>query len=122
MSTHRDHLAGVASAREAVRYILELPKLPQLTLVIRMWMWWSERNRIGEDGKRRPDHVIVKLIEGYLGELAQLSAKTARTMPRIIQRWQKPAPNFLKINCDASFRKETGEGGWGFIIRDEEVT
>ena len=96
ISTHQDHLAGVASAREAVRYILELPKIPQLTLVIGMWTWWSERNRIREEGKRRQDHVIVKLIEDYLGELAQLSAKTARTMPRTIQRWQKPAPNFLK--------------------------
>lgn len=26
----------------------------------------------------------------------------------------------MKINCDASFRRETGDGGWGFIIRDED--
>lgn len=30
------------------------------------------------------------------------------------------ASGVLKINCDASFKKETGKGGWGFVIRDSD--
>jgi len=110
MSSHCEHLASVESAREAVRYILGLPKLPQLTMAVGMWTWWSERNRIREEGKQRPDYVIVKLIECYTGDLVQQNAKETRTVIRTVQKWQRPAQNFLKINCDASFRRETGEG------------
>ena len=55
-----------------------------------------------------------------MGELVQQNAKETRTVIRTVQKWQRPAQNFLKINCDASFRRETGDGGWGFIIRDED--
>ena len=54
------------------------------------------------------------------GGLVQQNAKEARTVTRTVQKWQRPAQKFLKINCDASFRRETGDGGWGFIIRDED--
>jgi len=40
--------------------------------------------------------------------------------PKENLQWRKPEPGFLKINCDASFHKETGTGGWGFIIRNSD--
>ena len=55
-----------------------------------------------------------------MGELVQQNAKETRTVIRIVQKWQRPAQNILNINCDASFRRETGDDGWGFIIRDED--
>lgn len=26
----------------------------------------------------------------------------------------------MKVNCDASFRRETKDGDWGYIIRDDD--
>ena len=36
-----------------------------------LWMCWSERNRIREEGKRLPACVIVRMIESYMAELIQ---------------------------------------------------
>lgn len=120
LSAHSDHLVAITSAREVVRYILKLPKRPQLWIALGMWMWWSERNKIREEGKRRPIHLIANMVEGYAGEIILSSAKEPKAAARRIQKWQKPAPSFLKVNCDASFHAESGNGGWGYVIRDEE--
>ena len=49
MSMHLEHLAAIDNARDAIRYILNRKKRPQLTMVIGMWTWWAERNRIREE-------------------------------------------------------------------------
>jgi ribonuclease HI len=41
-------------------------------------------------------------------------------LPKPLQRWQKPVDNFIKINSDGAFLADTGEGGWGYVIRDGE--
>ena len=64
--------------------------------------------------------MIVRLIECYLGELAQSSRKETSAASKTVQKWQRPAPTFLKVNCDAAFQRESGAGGWGYIIRDDE--
>jgi hypothetical protein len=120
LAAHVIQLATIDSAREAVRYILGLAKHLQLKLAVGMWMWWTERNKIREEGQRRPIYLIVKSVECYVGEINQSTAKEPRAVARRNQKWQKPAHELLKVNCDASFRKETGDGGWGCIIRDEE--
>jgi ribonuclease HI len=33
-------------------------------------------------------------------------------------RWEKPLAGHLKLNCDASFKSETGESSWGFLVCD----
>jgi hypothetical protein len=35
-------------------------------------------------------------------------------------KWEKPKAETLKTNCDGAYSYETGAGGWGFIIRDED--
>ncbi|RLN29342.1 hypothetical protein C2845_PM05G03480 [Panicum miliaceum] len=34
------------------------------------------------------------------------------------ERWQKPIDDYVKINSDGAFSASTGEGGWGYVIRD----
>ncbi|OEL38113.1 hypothetical protein BAE44_0000869, partial [Dichanthelium oligosanthes] len=36
------------------------------------------------------------------------------------QKWKRPHEDTLKINVDSSFRQESRDGGWGFVIRDCE--
>jgi hypothetical protein len=35
-------------------------------------------------------------------------------------RWNKPSQGWLKLNSDGAFHAERGEGGWGYVIGDEE--
>ncbi|CAN6686270.1 unnamed protein product [Malus baccata var. baccata] len=35
-----------------------------------------------------------------------------------VVKWQKPNFGELKLNCDAAWRKDTGEGGVGWVLRD----
>uniref|UniRef100_A0A0D9WGE6 Uncharacterized protein n=1 Tax=Leersia perrieri TaxID=77586 RepID=A0A0D9WGE6_9ORYZ len=39
---------------------------------------------------------------------------------RMIQRWEKPMIGTLKVNCDGAFQLESGDGGWGYVIRDAD--
>jgi hypothetical protein len=40
--------------------------------------------------------------------------------PKQKQRWQRPAHEVLKLNTDGAFSSNTGAGGWGYVIRNEE--
>ena len=37
-----------------------------------------------------------------------------------IETWKKLSEGTLKINIDGSFNKESGTGGWGYVIRDHD--
>ena len=117
---HREQLAVIESARDVIRYVTNLKREEQLKMVIGLWSWWSERNRIREEGQRRPVHLIVKDVEVYAGEILQFLTKVHRSQIVKQQKWRKPSPEVLKLNTDASFRKESGDGGWGYIIRDSD--
>lgn len=75
---------------------------------------------IREGGQRRPIALLANSIQSYMGEIIQSLAKNNMNRPEKQQRWIRPAGDFLKINFDATFRRETGDVGWGFIIRDSE--
>lgn len=36
------------------------------------------------------------------------------------QKWEKPAENHIKVNCDAAFDSDTSNSGWGCVLRDSE--
>jgi hypothetical protein len=57
MPSHCGHLASVVSAREAVRYILGLPKLPQLTMAVGMWTYGG-RSEIKSEKKANEDQTM----------------------------------------------------------------
>lgn len=48
---------------------------------------------------------------------ARKEMKTAHQKP---QKWARPPPDVLKVNCDGSFFPDSKKGGWGFIIRDHD--
>ncbi|RLM79128.1 hypothetical protein C2845_PM12G12490 [Panicum miliaceum] len=57
-----------------------------------------------------------KSAEEFLNMNRKKEAKVAGPNPA----WSKPPRDFLKINSDSSFSAITGQGGWGFVIRDDE--
>jgi hypothetical protein len=40
--------------------------------------------------------------------------------PKQKQIWQRPAHDVLKLNTDGAFSSNTGAGGWGYVIRNED--
>ena len=47
------------------------------------------------------------------GEVRKLRPKGKR-------RWQKPRTGELKLNIDGAFNCDKHDGGWGFILRDDQ--
>jgi hypothetical protein len=41
------------------------------------------------------------------------------TKPPDLHQWAKPPDDHVKINFDGAFNATSGDGGWGYIIRDQ---
>jgi ribonuclease HI len=89
-------------------------------MVITLWFIWSERNIIREEGKQRPASSIVRSIEMYVHENAQLSSNVPNDKGPSKKKWCKPPENVLKVNIDGSFKPNEMNGSWGFLIRDSD--
>lgn len=113
-------MAELQSARAAVEFILQAPEQKRIIMVITLWAWWSERNKIREEGKRRPAGIIAQGIKIYAAEVLNMLPMPKPKAPRQCERWKKPPPGILKLNCDASYMQESSMGAWGFVIRDSD--
>jgi hypothetical protein len=84
--------------------------------------WWQERNQIREGKRRRSLDDIANLSERQAIEISKLQ-KMIQSIPKaqaIRRRWEKPPTGLLKVNVDGAFRDLDKNGGWGYVIRDEE--
>jgi hypothetical protein len=120
LETERAALAELQSASDSVEFILQATEQKKLTMVVTLWAWWSERNKIREEGKRRPARVIEQNIRVYAAEILNMLQISKPSTQKRRERWQKPPPGKLKLNCDASYIYESTMGAWGFVIRDSD--
>jgi hypothetical protein len=60
---------------------------------------------------------IAKVSDEFLAMGKTESDKSTKQK----QRWQRPAQDVLKLNTDGAFSSITGDGGWGYVIRDERA-
>jgi hypothetical protein len=112
------HLLLAESARAMMEEILKLEPKTQLAVVLLLWLWWSERNKWREEGRRR---TAVEVDQTALSDrFLQQTSKVLLSETRQVQRWTKPSPGIFKINSDGAYDSKTGHGGWGFIIRDDQ--
>ena len=118
MDSERETLAGSMQARDAVDFILKLKEEQRLIMVIGLWFLWSERNAIREEGCRRSAESLARGIHIYAKETADMCVKEKKPKEKRRVRWERPPTGHLKLNCDASFKLEIGEGSWGFLVRD----
>jgi len=49
----RCRLAEAQSARHMMEMVLKMKGKEQLTIVMMLWLWWGERNKWREEGRRR---------------------------------------------------------------------
>ena len=41
------------------------------------------------------------------------------TQSKVAIKWTKPQDGYIKFNCDASWQKESGKAGLGFVARND---
>lgn len=120
MEQQSQDLTDINTAIDIMQYILAATKENRLKIVILMWTWWCERNRVREGDTPQSVQQIIHGIHVYSNEIQKLYANEGTWRVRRQKRWEKPPGETLKLNCDGSFNHEGKHGGWGFIIRDED--
>jgi hypothetical protein len=114
-------LANKQSAKVVVCHIILLKAEEQMRVIVLLWQWWQERNKIREGDRRRTAEDLAYIVHKQAYEFLKEDTGIAAATQRPKERWNKPRAGVLKINTDGSFDPNTGNGGWGFVIRDENT-
>jgi hypothetical protein len=119
MEDQRSLMAAKPSAREVMVHILQLEEKLQLKVVLLLWRWWSERNGVHEGERRRTAADLAYVVHTNTEEFLEIHKESVGRPHNSQKQWHRPPGEWLKINTDGAFSASTGEGGWGFVIRDE---
>jgi len=63
---------------------------------------------------------IAFLCKHYAAEYIALCKPNLVSTGSRTATWKRPNQGWVKVNSDGVFSENTGEGGWGVVIRDEE--
>lgn len=100
--------------------IVKMEAKLQMTVILLLWLWWDERNKWREEGKRR-NAAEIAYITAALSDKFKANKTTGLLSDfRQVLSWKKQHQGELKINSDGAFNPATGSGGRGFIIRDDQ--
>jgi hypothetical protein len=111
-------LASKQSPRELLQSILDLKEDTQLRVINLIWHWWLERNRVWKGERPRTPTGLAAVIAKLADEFPTIGRKEDRPVPMRQKMWSKPARDEYKVNSDGSFSQNSGDGGWGYVIRD----
>jgi ribonuclease HI len=120
MNRERDLLLTKSSAREVIETIMAMREDERLKCCFILWICWFERNRVREGLPAREPAWLVNSIQVQLTQWRSEDKGVPTARRGRVQRWEKPAENFVKVNCDAAFQSDTGNGGWGCVLRDSD--
>jgi hypothetical protein len=88
-------------------------------IVCSAWSLWSGRNA----RKSQWNHVAaVHHISTMLEDLILICSSQDRVANRPVRQracWRKPDHGWVKVNTDATFNAETGQGASGAVLRDD---
>ncbi|RLM68939.1 hypothetical protein C2845_PM17G10460 [Panicum miliaceum] len=93
----------------------------QVKLAVLLWQWWNERNRVREGEKRRGAEDLVFVIEKNAVEFLKMGMEGTAKESNLKKQWRKPEHDTVKISSDGAYMAATGEGGWGYAIRNDGV-
>ncbi|KAL9663716.1 hypothetical protein QQ045_019107 [Rhodiola kirilowii] len=100
----------------------QIPSRKRHLILVTLWLQWHNRNKLkhGEDGYSIND--LVFKSTNLSRSFEQNDSKHLSSMRFLYSsdfEWKKPPAGFIKINCDASVKKDVG-GGIGIIVRDSD--
>jgi hypothetical protein len=117
LSRTRELLATKCSAKEVTEAIMAMEEQKSLCCIA-LWWCWTERNRIREGERGRDPASLAHSIQATAAEWRRQELLPAGGRPCRARKWEKPAGDSIKVNCDAAYNSATGNGGWGCILRD----
>lgn len=80
-----------------------------------------ERKKQCEGRERGRSMVELGLsVQPYAEELLKEQHEQVNRSQRREEGWNRPNDGVLKINVDGAFKPDTGQGGWGAVIRNSE--
>ena len=83
-----------------------------------IWKWWDVRHKVNAGEMQQSCHEVAHVFAAMTSDL-QKEEKGERDRNCInTRRCWSPPPDWLKVNFDGAFCKESKFGSWGFIIRD----
>jgi hypothetical protein len=92
----------------------------KVKIVVLLWSWWSERNNVREGNSPKDARQIRRTVEVYTAEIMQILNKKPSKILWQNHKWNKPVHETLKVNCDVVYKQDSGQGGWGYVIRDSD--
>lgn len=103
MEDKRAQLANLHSAHEIFMAIWENTEDVQTMLITTLWTLWIGRNAVNAGESQRVAESVSFRIQKYVAEFLEFFSKQREKMPTPVQKWKKPACDYLKINIDGSF-------------------
>lgn len=121
----RCELTESVTAMDMMEKVLNLDQKTQTMVVLLLWLWWDERNKWREEGRRRLGSKVAYIVVAMTDKLkANSLPKQVPTQLLSDNRqkaaWTRPKPDVLKLNTDGAFLEPASEGGWGCVIRDHQ--
>jgi hypothetical protein len=114
----RGMLLECANATQVIDTILNLEDKLRLLSTTVLWKIWNVRNSVNAGNRLPVPATVASSASQYISEFSSYMCNTHAIPAHSTNRWICPPVDFLKINIDGSFCKETSTGGWGFCIRD----
>ncbi|XP_024200237.1 uncharacterized protein LOC112203504 [Rosa chinensis] len=109
------------SLLEWVLFVLENNNQHQRELFFRLlWALWTKHNNAVWTGNVFNPLNMAYWASKHLEDYRKVhTGKEKKKQPKTQTRWQHPPSGRLKLNVDGPFHVDTGQGGIGAIIRDE---
>jgi hypothetical protein len=114
----RGVLLDCANAFQTLETLLNLDENSCLLSITLLWKIWSARNSVNTGEPSPVPAAVASSAIRYTSEFSSYLCKPHVEHVPSVDRWTQPPVDYLKINIDGSFCRETGTCGWGFCIRD----
>lgn len=107
----------------------QIDKLPDqreflmTNLFCALWGIWKSRNFFIYEGTKLDPTSTMLIIKGMISDYSSLIPEKMRSGSHSSNRtypWRPPQPNFVKLNVDASFIKDSGKACTGIVGRNHK--
>ena len=97
-----------------------MEKRQQMKVCVLLYQWWRERNSVSEFERGRSSIELGLIVQSLNDEFLKESQSHTNINRERVQKWARPLEGVMKINVDGAFKTETGQGGCGAVMRNEE--
>jgi hypothetical protein len=101
-------MAQLLDPKEVMQLIISLKEDEQMQIVLLLWHWWLERNRVREGERMRSAEDLAYIIQKQSAELLKPEASNAGQSIPTRKRWSRSREGFPKINIDGSLSTNSG--------------